>query len=227
MWFEQTTPYMISRKRIQTGGERGQEATGGGEGGSVSAINHTEQARDEGRGVSTPDSRTDGFPTYPRSGRGPRCAVRFSTRKTLPCSAGRQTEARSPGRSTNAAQQDAVSLSKETSAYGYEGKEEETFGKKSDPQPASSRPRRTQTRFFRRGGTSTGRYCALPSPPVSSERPANRAIPSPNASPAASHPVRCRSHKDRTVFADILYLIVFSNKKRNGKKIRAERRFFC
>ena len=208
LWFEQTTPYMISRKRVQTGGERGQDATGAGEGGTVSATNHTEQTQNGERGVSTPDGKTGGFPTPPRSGREPRYAVRFSIRKARPCSAGRQTEARSPGRSANAARQDAVSLSKETAICGYGGKEEETFGKKSDPQPVSSRPRRTQTRFFRRGGTSTGRYCALPSPSVSSERPANRAIPGSNA-PLRFAAIPVPPPKDKTVFGShsILYWI--------------------
>ena len=186
LWFEQTTPYMISRGSVQTGGERGQEAMGAGEGGGVSDTPPTARDRNDGWGSSIPDSRTGAFPAYPRSGRGLRYVSRFSIRCPLPRSTGHQAEARSSRRCANTVQPDAVSLSKETSKYGCQGEERETFGKKSDPQPVSNRPRRTQTRFFRRGGTSTMSYCALPAPPVSSGRPASRAAPSTNRSHAAS-----------------------------------------
>ena len=148
MWFEQTTPYMISRGSVQTGGERGQEAMGAGEGGGVSDTPPTARDRNDGWGSSIPDSRTGAFPAYPRSGRGLRYVSRFSIRCPLPCSTGHQAETRSSRRCANTVQTDAVSLSKETSKYGCQGEERETFGKKSDPQPVSNRPRRTQTRFF-------------------------------------------------------------------------------
>ena len=186
MWFEQTTPYMISRGNVQTGGERGQEAMGAGEGGGVSDTPPTARDRNDGWGSSIPDSRTGAFPAYPRSGRGLRYVSRFSIRCPLPRSTGHQAETRSSRRCANTMQPDAVSLSKETSKYGCQGEERETFGKKKNPQPVSNRPRRTQTTFFRRGGTSTVSYCALPAPPVSSGRPASRAAPSTNRSPAAS-----------------------------------------